>query len=1032
MGKRLVFIFIFLLMLSSLAYLYINNVLLPLKLKYFAESRIGDFLQRPVTIEKLRFEPLKGFVISRVKIFEHDNQTTLLAEIPEVAFPILLAPILQQKNIIIASITLQSAHLNLVRDIDGNWNIHNLLNKPEIALQQEKYNILLRKVILKNGRVDIINRQAEPNDFESFYQINAEFSPRLNGTVTFKLASLISNQNQKITIKGNINPTTHNFQGHLTCSNIPLHEYLKRLKAFAPLQSGQISYADIHLAWTPLNLLINGHLTLENTIWNDESGRNFQGTANISQMNLKWSPQNLQGLAKVDIRQAEFSWTPKIQIHGALQLNLQNIFWSTERQDLNGSIDLTEIAMTLPETTITGDLNAPSFTLSRDAQRWQLVSPLKLNNIELHSKNNITFKGNLNSVQTILTWNNQTTEVTSDLVAINSELIWSPAKISWQELTTPNIHLRYTPENISLQSRMNLNHLLINSIDGISFNGQPVIEAELTKNLLTDDPSQWQGQIKFQEGLIDNVPWVQTLNNLKGIVTFQNNGLETTELQTTALNTSWNVIASLKNFLEPIISAKFHTSDLELKTAQNVLNEHGITFPADVSGLAESSITYQGTLHQPQAENFTAEGLLREATLSSPHLPKTVTNIHGSLRYAQDIIAWQNLNASYQDENYLSSGKLENFSRPRVEMNLSGNDLDIKTNFHILRRVLQFNSLQSRYRHSAANLRGETRFPENQPPWFDLRGTIEINLDEILPLLPTQFQKYLTEWGLSGTFNGNGLFRGSAKEWKDWQLTFTGQSPAFRLKDYKVEDINLKYVQRDNTISQAELTGTLYQGRINLSGQMDLRDPKLPITLNTTLNKISLSAYRQEKWPNNNLLSGSLNLEATLSGPLMNAQDLIGEGSLNLTDGYLWHKNMKQTLFGMLFIIPELKETIFTSAQAQFELHDGNFRTQNATVTGEDVSLTINGSVGLDKHYKFIVTPKLSTGLLMRTESARKLPTSILSQMVDYHCFGILGEKPECTRSTNPMRLIGNTVGGTAEMIGDGVNTFFKDVFGSE
>ncbi|MCA9407043.1 MAG: hypothetical protein KC684_10930, partial [Candidatus Omnitrophica bacterium] len=75
MAKRLIYILLALTMLGTIAFFYINNILLPVKVKKMIIQNAPDQIHRTVDIGNIRFSPFKGLVFQDIRIYEKGSST---------------------------------------------------------------------------------------------------------------------------------------------------------------------------------------------------------------------------------------------------------------------------------------------------------------------------------------------------------------------------------------------------------------------------------------------------------------------------------------------------------------------------------------------------------------------------------------------------------------------------------------------------------------------------------------------------------------------------------------------------------------------------------------------------------------------------------------------------------------------------------------------------------------------------------------------------------------------------------------------
>ena len=122
MKKRIVIIIAVFILLACLAAVYLNKVVLPVKLKSLIVSALKESTQKQVSLGALQFNIFKGLVLHNISIY--DNSGTIF-KVKEASCAFLIPPIFK-KNIIIPVVNLRSLEVFLRRLPDNSVNIQDL------------------------------------------------------------------------------------------------------------------------------------------------------------------------------------------------------------------------------------------------------------------------------------------------------------------------------------------------------------------------------------------------------------------------------------------------------------------------------------------------------------------------------------------------------------------------------------------------------------------------------------------------------------------------------------------------------------------------------------------------------------------------------------------------------------------------------------------------------------------------------------------------------------------------------------------
>lgn len=159
---------------------YLNEVLLPTKIKAFVIREIENATQKKVSLVSLRFHILKGFVLRELTLY--DGGKTVLS-VRKASCSLFVLPIFKNK-IIIPAIRIEDPLLFIERRSDNSINISDLFKK---YTPDKKFEVILRKIIVKNGRIHFDDRALSPVFAKEITDLNIHLYLALPKKVQFDL-----------------------------------------------------------------------------------------------------------------------------------------------------------------------------------------------------------------------------------------------------------------------------------------------------------------------------------------------------------------------------------------------------------------------------------------------------------------------------------------------------------------------------------------------------------------------------------------------------------------------------------------------------------------------------------------------------------------------------------------------------------------------------------------------------------------------------------------------------------------------------
>jgi hypothetical protein len=199
MKQKIIIVFIILVLIFGSAIIYLNNVILPQKIKSLIVKSLQEQTQKEVSLESLKFNIFKGLVLRGLNIY--DNQKAIVS-LKEVSCTFLLPPIFK-KTIAIATIRIRSAEVLLERRIDNTFNLQDLIPKNLPQGQSAKFNIFVYKISITQAKVHFKDDTFTKPFTKDLEHLNLSLNMSLPAKVKFQLKSQIqSHPVIKITATG--------------------------------------------------------------------------------------------------------------------------------------------------------------------------------------------------------------------------------------------------------------------------------------------------------------------------------------------------------------------------------------------------------------------------------------------------------------------------------------------------------------------------------------------------------------------------------------------------------------------------------------------------------------------------------------------------------------------------------------------------------------------------------------------------------------------------------------------------------------
>ncbi len=254
MIRKIIITIIITIILFSGFLVYLNKVLLPLKLKAIIIKNIETITQREAALESLQFNIFKGVGIKGLTIFENpafDKGPFL--KIKEVDFSFLFVPLFKEKKVIITSLKIDSPEFKLIRDKNNLWNFSDLLNiKFEQGKPKQNISFLIYNIRVLKTKCIFEDKNFEPYFSKQLEDFNCRINFSLPSKLKFVFEGNIPGQKQTslLSAKGEFDLITQKLDAYLIFKDISLTDYSPYYQGLPfILKSGKINNANLKFSW---------------------------------------------------------------------------------------------------------------------------------------------------------------------------------------------------------------------------------------------------------------------------------------------------------------------------------------------------------------------------------------------------------------------------------------------------------------------------------------------------------------------------------------------------------------------------------------------------------------------------------------------------------------------------------------------------------------------------------------------------------------------------------------------------------------
>lgn len=308
--------------------IYVNNVLLPIKLKVKLTQELEKNLGKNVEIERLRYSLIKGLIVENLAIFDKVKEKSYLSA-KEISFQFLIFPLFQKK-IIIPLVRIDSPQINLTLRQDNTLNVMDVLKKWQAKKERPKFSIFIYRIDLSNGKCQFKDEHTDPSYIKEAVDLKIGVGMNLPTQIKFILEAKILNPQKNpsfISTTGEYNLLTQELQSKSKLANIIVNDYLLYLKTLPlSISEGIIDNADFNINLKSKQLYAKGIVNTKNLKLRKEQ---FVLAGDI----------NIEPDIKYDFQNKEFGYKAIFELSNTEFLGLDYFQYIS---NINGKINLEE------------------------------------------------------------------------------------------------------------------------------------------------------------------------------------------------------------------------------------------------------------------------------------------------------------------------------------------------------------------------------------------------------------------------------------------------------------------------------------------------------------------------------------------------------------------------------------------------------------------------------------------------------------------------------------------------------------------
>ena len=330
--KIIIGIVLFLLFLIAAGLLYLNNVYLPVKVKGRLATSLSTYLNYNVEIEKLKYSPIRGFIIQNIAIYDKtkDKENTILT-VKETSFHILFLPLIKERKIIIPVMHIDSPNFNIRYQQDNSFNFSRIFlpkPTPQGQVPKAKFSFFIYKINISDAKGTFEDERLTPKFSKTIQDLDIVLGIKQLRKIAFLMQIKVLTEKGGISalaLKGDYNFLSKEGNAKLNLANLVIPEFNPYLTTLPlSIASGTIDKSMLELKFK------------------DELFR-LKGTASTKGLCLRKENFSLTGDANIEpdltyaIDKKVFDYKANIKI---IQADLTGLHYIDKINNISGDVGL--------------------------------------------------------------------------------------------------------------------------------------------------------------------------------------------------------------------------------------------------------------------------------------------------------------------------------------------------------------------------------------------------------------------------------------------------------------------------------------------------------------------------------------------------------------------------------------------------------------------------------------------------------------------------------------------------------------------
>ncbi len=546
------------------------------------------------------------------------------------------------------------------------------------------------------------------------------------------------------------------------------------------------------------------------------------------------------------------------------------------------------------------------------------------------------------------------------------------------------------------------------TLEPARYSGQMRLEAEGAFDNLSKRFKNYRGDLTFVNVKIENLSRnIRELDNLAGILSFEPDRLIVRSLHGIYKNVGFDASGTIKSFKDLLLNGEVR-SRLTMEEVRSILPPEYTEKLKDfvIAGECQALTILEGSLKKDSKVESEHKIVIQNASVRNDVKKIAWTQLAGELILNREGLKIQNarflvsnkpvsLNAFIPKEPgtagnlHFVSGKLDVYA----DYTPHGNDLNLKNGQAI------FSGIRASFTGKCVRW---------NDPWLELRGQVHADLDKIpQPVVP-----------LSGILSGPFVLSGAWDKPLDWDLKIDAEgAPIYVRHSFRMDKMDFQVRMKNQRLNIPYIHAAGYGGTAGGQLSAELAAADVPFQSQLHFNNLDLSRVGADLTPPRESLRGTLIGKLALDGRWQHPETYRGQGAVSVTKGFLGQTSRFKAMGHLpLLKVEGLDLVTFEEMSSTFEVRDKKILTQDLTLLGDAVDLSLRGSIGFDQSLDMVMSIQYSGAVMQGALLTGGLAPLVVQQagnfISEYRVRGSIREPTYEKKLLPTGRAMGKKIGG--------------------